>query len=81
MTSFKSTRMSIVEQSLADMLDRLDSMEASPRVRELRSKARAFDRAVRGWATQPPSEEQRAAMVKCVIELHVEVMELGKAAS
>jgi hypothetical protein len=78
MTNLKSTRLAIVEQSIEDILDRLEAMDTTARVRELRSKARAYERAVRRWPTQAPAEEQRAAMVKCIIELHVEVMELGR---
>ena len=33
---------------------------------------------MRSWPAQAPTEEQRSAMMKCVIELHVEVMEIGR---
>ena len=81
MAGGKSTRLAIVEQSLEDILDRLESLPANARVRELRAKARVYERAVRQWPAQPPTEEQRAAMLKCVIELNVEVMQLGREAS
>ncbi len=80
MAAGKSTRLSIVEQSLEDILDRLESLPASARARELRAKARVYERAVRAWPAQPPTEEQRSAMLKCVIELNVEVMEMGRPA-
>ena len=80
MAGGKSTRLAIVEQSLEDILDRLESLSPNARVRELRAKARVYERAVRQWPTQPPTEEQRAAMLKCVIELNVEVMQLGREA-
>ncbi len=78
MAAGKSTRLSIVEQSLEDILDRLENLPASARARELRAKARVYERAVRQWPAQPPTEEQRSAMLKCVIELNVEVMEIGR---
>ena len=81
MATDKSTRLAIVEQSLEDILERLDSLPATPRLRELRAKARVYERAVRAWPTQPPSEEQRGAMLKCVIELNVEVMQSGREAT
>ncbi len=76
--ALKSTRFSIVNQSLEDSLERLRDLPATPRVRELRMKALAYERAVRAWAISPPTEEQRAAMVKLVLEMNVEVMGLSK---
>ena len=74
----KSTRFAIVNQSLEDILERLSELPATPRVRELRMKALAYERAVRAWKLSPPTEEQRSAMVKLVLEMNVEVMELPK---
>ena len=81
MTAGKSTRLAIVEQSLEDILDRLEGLPPSARARELRAKARVYERAVRQWPAHPPTEEQRAAMLKCVIELNVEVMQMGRDAA
>jgi hypothetical protein len=75
-----STRIAIVEQSLIDTLERLRELEPGPRVRELRAKAEGYERALRGWTTRPPSEEQRAALLRLVLELNVEVMEIGREA-
>lgn len=74
----KSTRFSIVEQGLADALERLNEMPASERVRELRTRAMTFERAYKTWNTQPPSEEQRAALTRSVLDLSVEVLALGR---
>jgi hypothetical protein len=74
----RSTRLAIVEQSLADTLERLRELPAGPRVRELRAKAEGYERALRAWMVRPPSEEQRAALLKLVLELNVEVMALGR---
>jgi len=73
-----STRFAIVEQSLADANERLHDHVGSPRVRELRSRAQTYDRALQSWKTLPPTEEQRAALLKLVLELHLEVIALGK---
>ena len=70
--------MAIVEHAVNDTLLRLRDLPPGPRVRELRAKAEGFERAVRAWAQMPPSEEQRAALLKLVLELNVEVMGLGK---
>jgi hypothetical protein len=74
-----STRLAIVEQALIDTLERLRDIAPSPRVRELRAKAEGYDRALRAWVTRPPTEEQRAALLKLVLELNVEVIALGRA--
>src|ERR1700733_605536 len=47
MAANKSTRLNIVTQSLHDSLERLRDMPATARVRELRTKAQAYERAVR----------------------------------
>jgi hypothetical protein len=80
MTAGKSTRLSIVTQSLHDALERLRDLPATARTRELRAKAQTYERAVRAWAILPPSEEQRSAMVKLVLELNMEVITLSKEA-
>jgi hypothetical protein len=50
-------------------------------VRELRAKAEGFERALRTWSARPPTEEQRAALLKLVLDLNVEVMALGRGES
>jgi hypothetical protein len=74
-----STRLAIVEQSLIDTVARLSELPAGPRVRELRAKAQGFERALYAWSVHPPSEEQRSALLKLVLELNLEVMSLGRA--
>jgi hypothetical protein len=76
-----STRLAIVEHAIRDSLLRLRDLPPGPRVRELRAKAEGFERAVRAWASVPPSEEQRAALLKLVLDLNVEVISLGKPAA
>lgn len=75
----ESTRLAIVEQAIVDTLERLQDLGTNPRVRELRTKAEGYERALRAWATRPPTEEQRAALLRLVLELNVEVIDLGKA--
>jgi hypothetical protein len=76
-----STRLAIVEASLADTTERLSDLPAGPRVRELRAKAEGFERALRSWSARPPTEEQRSTLLKLVLELNVEAMALGRAES
>jgi hypothetical protein len=74
----RSTRLAIVEQSLVDTIERLRDLPAGPRVREMRAKAEGYERALRVWSTRPPTEEQRATLLKLVLELNVEVIALGR---
>ena len=78
MAATKSTRLAIVSQSLHDSLERLREMPATARSRELRTKAQAYERVVNQWSIHPPSEEQRAAMVKLVLDLNMEIMRFSK---
>jgi hypothetical protein len=83
MAAGKSTRLAIVEQSLSDILERLADLHPTEatiiKLRELRTKAFAYERTTKAWVTTPPSEAQRQAMLKLVLELNVAVMELSKA--
>jgi hypothetical protein len=76
-----STRLAIVEKSLADTMERLRELAPGPRTRELHAKAEGFERALRAWSVRPPTEEQRAALLKLVLDLNVEVMKVGRGAS
>ena len=73
-----SLRLAIVEKALTDTIERLGELPPGPRVRELRAKADGFQRALRSWATCPPSEEQRSALLRLVLDLNVEAMSLGR---
>jgi hypothetical protein len=74
-----STRLAIVEKSLFDTIERLRELPPSPRVRELRAKAEGYERALRAWSSLPPTEQQRAMLLRLVLELNVEAMALGRA--
>jgi hypothetical protein len=73
-----STRLAIVEKSLADILERLRELPPGPRVRELAAKAEGFERALRAWSARPPTEEQRSTLLKLVLDLNVETMAFGR---
>jgi hypothetical protein len=77
-SSHGSTRLAIVEAALNDTIERLNELPPGPKVREMRTKAEGFQRALRSWAMKPPTEEQRAALLRLVLELNVEVMALGR---
>jgi hypothetical protein len=73
-----STRLAIVQTALTDTIERLNELPPGPRVRELRGKAEGYERAMRTWVARPPTEEQRSALLKLVLELNVDVMSLGR---
>ena len=47
-------------------------------MRELRAKAEGYERALRAWMLRAPTEEQRATLLRLVLELNVEAMALGR---
>lgn len=59
-------------------MERLREMPASARVRELSSRAESYERALRTWSVRPPSADQRAVLLKLVLELDVEAIALGR---
>jgi hypothetical protein len=77
-TKAGSTRLAIVDKALTDTVERLSELPPGPRVRELRAKAEGYERALRTWAARPPTEEQRSALLKLVLELNLEAMALGR---
>jgi hypothetical protein len=48
----------------------LDEAESAPRSRELRTRARFYDRAIKHWMVVPPSLAQVDTMFDLVVELH-----------
>jgi hypothetical protein len=78
MERHQSVRLSIVDQALSDIVERLAELPLTPRVRELRIRATAFEKRVSAWEKTPPSEEERAEVMRCVLELSVEVMESSR---
>jgi len=70
--------LAIGEQSLIDTLERLREIAPGPRARELRARAEGYERALRAWVNRPPTEEQRAALLRLVLELNVDVIALGR---
>jgi hypothetical protein len=73
-----STSLSIVRQSLDDIIARLREMPTSQRVTELRVRASTYDRAVRGWDRVEPTAEERATMLTSVLNLNVDVIAAGQ---
>lgn len=73
----ETTRFSIVEQSLADVLERLDELPRSAATDGLRARAKAFEREVQSWSTTKPSVDARQELLTKVLDLNVEVIRAG----
>jgi len=75
-----STRLSIVHQSLGDIVERLAELPLTPVTRDLRIRATAFEKRVNTWERTPPSEAERAEVMKAVLDLNMEVIAAARAA-
>jgi hypothetical protein len=74
-----STRLSIVHQSLSDIVERLGELPLTPVTRDLRIRATAFEKRVNLWERTPPSEDERAEVMKAVLDLNMEVIAAARA--
>ncbi len=72
----KSTRLDIVRVALDDIVARLADAAMTEEVRDLRRSAAKFERIVHNWSTTPPSEDERASVMKDVLELEMVVIKL-----
>jgi hypothetical protein len=70
----QTTRFSIVEHALADVVERLSDLPPTGDADKLRALAREYETQMDRWREQAPGEEQRAALLKGVLELSVRVI-------
>lgn len=77
----RSTRLSILEHALTDVVERLGELPQSDEAAALRARARLYETEVALWEESPPEEETRVALLKCVLDLNVEVIRLGGSSS
>ena len=73
----QTTRFSIVEHALADVVERLTELPKSPDAEKLRALAHDYEGQMNRWRAQPPGEEERAALLRGVLDLNVEVIRAG----
>ena len=74
----KSTRLDIVRTALDDIVTRLSEAKLSEEVRGLRRRAARYERLAHDWETKPPSEDERALVMREVLELNMAVIKLGQ---
>ena len=71
-------RMSLVLDAVQIALGQLAKLPNSPEVEDLRTKALAYEKEAKHWSEKPPTSEQREAMMKKVLALHVAVTKLAR---
>ncbi|MBK6463802.1 MAG: hypothetical protein IPF92_22775 [Myxococcales bacterium] len=76
----RSTRISIVEQSLQDIMERILELPRGPAAVELHRKAREIALSVAAWQRVAPSREDRQTALGRVLALNIEVINAKKAA-
>jgi hypothetical protein len=75
----RSTRISIVEQSLQDIMERILELPRGPTAVELHRQAREIALSVAAWQRAPPSREDRQATLGRVLALNIDVINAKKA--
>jgi hypothetical protein len=73
----RSTRFSIVEHALGDVVERLRELEPSQQTTALAAQARALEAEVVLWSEHPPGEEVRIELLKRVLDLNIEIIRAG----
>lgn len=73
----RTIRLSIVEQALADVVERLSDLPPSRDADDLRKLAKEYETQMAGGGYEQLDEQQRAAFLKGVLDLNVEVMRAG----
>ena len=76
----RSTRISIVEKSLQDILERILELPSGPLAQDLHRKARTVAFSVAKWSSTPPSREVRERALGEVLALNIEVMQASRVA-
>ena len=69
-----TSRETLIVDALSAVFHMLDKAASAPRSRELRARARFYDRAIKHWTAVPPTVAQVDAMFDLVIELHARAL-------
>lgn len=64
----------ILEEALEEIAERISRMPANARTRELRARLDPLRRAGQAWHLRQPTEDQRAALLESVMDLHARVL-------
>lgn len=70
----ESTRLSILEHALAEIVERLEGMPPTRDTEALRVLARQYESEVVSWQREAPDEATRSKLLKRVLDLNVLVI-------
>jgi hypothetical protein len=73
-----SRRLSLVRDAIELVVQRLSTLPPSPKVDALQTKADGYLREADGWKVSPQTTEERDRLMKRVLKLHIEVVELAR---
>jgi len=81
MTAAGSKRLTLAKNALDVVLRRLSALPHSPEVEDLRRRTGDCLRLVDGWTLNPPTPEQREAVMQLVLNLHIATAKLERRAA
>jgi glycerol-3-phosphate dehydrogenase len=74
----RKTRFEVVREAIDVLFRRLERVPSSDRTGELRAAVRDCMRRAEEWSASPPPDRERDALMKRVLELHVELSNLER---
>jgi hypothetical protein len=73
----RSTRLSILEHALSDVVERLAEMPPTRDTDAMRELAARYEKELERWRESPPDETSRSTLLKSVLDLDVQVIRAG----
>jgi hypothetical protein len=73
-------RLGVVQEAIAVVLRRLECLPSSDRSEQLRAWLHECSQEVEQWDASPPTDREGEMLMKCVLELDVEVTKLERRA-
>jgi len=64
----------IIEEALDEIAERISRMPSNARTREFRARLEPLKRAASAWHMRVPTDDQRAALLESVMDLHGRVL-------
>ena len=72
------TRFDVVRQAIDVLFRRLERVPSSDTTEELRARVRDCMRRAGEWSASPPPDRERDALMKRVLELHIELTKIER---
>ena len=80
-TQREKSRETLIVDALSEVFALLAVTAATPHVRELRTQARFYDRAIKNWTMVPPTFARLDAMFVLVVELYDKALAVKRSAT